>query len=198
MQARISISALVFQAMQLAFLAGVQPVCELAELCRLCAASKGKRKWSTRLFCIPTDCVFAQPCYCCDSLRRLACPLSSQLQATDLPPCFGLLMQLYCMSLVIFCVHILSSRALRPPAGNSDITFCSLCFISLCLTLPVLVVVCIFSIMKCIYFPSKFSCFVYLDVSTEKKTLVFVLNTNVLHICSSWHGQRCVHWLRLV
>ena len=89
---------------------------------RFCAASKGKTNGSTRPFCIPTDCVFAQPCYCSHCLCSLACPLSPQLQATDLPLCLGLML-LYCMSLVIFCVHVLSSR--RPPASNSDITFCS-------------------------------------------------------------------------
>ena len=53
MQTRISISPPVFQALQLAFLAGARLVCEPAELFRFGAAAKGKTKGAPNPFISP-------------------------------------------------------------------------------------------------------------------------------------------------
>ena len=86
MLARISISPLILQTLQFAFLEGAGPVTARlsvslrnSELFLFGADAKGKTKGSTKPYCFPTACVFAQPCYCRHRIRCLACPLSEQL-----------------------------------------------------------------------------------------------------------------------
>ena len=133
---------ILLQALQLAFLEGVRPGVNLSvspgwrNFFLFASGVKGKTKGSTQTFCFHTACAFAQPCFCRYLLHHLACPQALSFP-TDSPPSFCLMLQ-YCMSLVIFYVHV-------PPTWPVAVYAC--------FAVPELIAVCIFSIMMCIFLP---------------------------------------------